>query len=92
MRTLVAGIIFIAVGLAVVVDELTGLSFGQTSSLAGLVGALAVLAAAVLRARAGARDGNGGGAGADVPITDTADGARSDPGPGPASAPDGSST
>lgn len=51
MPTLVTGIAFTALGLAVVVDELAGLRFGQTMSLFGLAAAVAILVGAVYRAR-----------------------------------------
>ncbi len=87
LPTLVAGVTLSALGLSVVVAEATTLSFGQSASLLGLVGALAVLAGALVRARQ--QDPLPPGAGPDpgVPIgTGTADRAPtvSEPPGGPA--------
>ena len=47
MTSFVFGVLLIAIGLAVVVDELTSLSFGATASVAGLAAGAVVLVAAV---------------------------------------------
>ena len=49
--TFVFGIIVLAIGLAVVVSELTSLDFDQTAPVAGLAGGAVVLIAAIMAPR-----------------------------------------
>lgn len=88
MTTLLAGIVFTAIGLAVVLDEISGLDLAQTASLAGLAAAVAVLAAAVSRAGRskqaipapqGYQTGDGAPLGANDLAADDPDAAEFDP-------------
>lgn len=69
VSSLAFGVALIALGLTVVVRELTPLGFGQAAPVAALVGGIAVLAAVSGRARPPAGsygDGGGGDRGAEI--------------------------